>query len=93
MAADDVHALEWDANAEHLARHGIRDFEVDQMLSNRHLLAPNRRNAPRRFLLGTSNSGRALVVVIEPTNDPGTWRPITAWDADEDEKRRLRERA
>jgi uncharacterized DUF497 family protein len=92
VALPAVYSFEWDeVNAEHIAEHGISDIEVDQMLSNAHIVVPNRGHEPRMFLLGRSNGGRALTVVIEPTRMEGTWRPITAWDADASEERRLKE--
>jgi uncharacterized DUF497 family protein len=51
-----VDAFEWDdQNAEHIARHGISDFEVEQVLSNRHLIVPNKGREPRMFLVGQTN--------------------------------------
>jgi uncharacterized DUF497 family protein len=76
-------------NADHVAKHGISDLEIDRMLSNRHLVIPNSGHEPRMFLLGQTDGGRILTVVIEPTRIDGTWRPITAWDASDSEKTRL----
>ncbi len=87
-----IFALEWDEhNIDHIALHGITDVEIDQMLSNTHILVPNKGHEPRLFLVGTTNGGRALTVVVEPTRDYGTWRPITAWDADHYAKTKLKE--
>jgi len=86
-----VDAFGWDdQNAEHIARHGISDVEVEQLLSNRHLIVPNKGHEPRMFLVGQTNGGRLLTVVIEPTRDEGTWRPVTAWEADDQEQRRFK---
>ena len=87
-----MYVFEWDeTNAEHVAEHGISDVEIDQMLSNPHIVVPNRGHEPRMFLVGHTNGGRALTAVIEPTRTEGTWRPITAWDASEAEITRLKE--
>jgi len=92
LALPAVYVFEWDEiNTEHVAEHGISDIEVEQMLSNPHIVVPNRGHEPRMFLLGRSNGGRALVVVIEPTRVECTWRPITAWDANASEVKRLKE--
>jgi uncharacterized DUF497 family protein len=85
-------ALEWDDhNINHVAEHGITDIEIDQMLSNTHILVPNKGHEPRLFLVGVTNGGRILTVVVEPTRDEGTWRPVTAWDADDYAKGKLGE--
>lgn len=92
MALPAVYEFEWDeGNAGHVAEHGITDIEIDQMLSNQHLVVPNRGREPRMFLLGQTDGGRILTVVVEPTRIDGTWRPITAWDANASEKKRLKE--
>lgn len=92
MALPPVYAFEWDEiNAEHIAEHRIADFEVDQLLWNEHVVVPNRGRESRMFLIGTTNGGKILTVVLEPTRMPGTWRPITAWEATTEERRRMRE--
>jgi hypothetical protein len=35
----------------------------------------------RILVTGQTNTGRYLTVSLAPTNDAGTWRPITGWDA------------
>ncbi len=56
------------------------------MLDNDHVLMPNRkRRSPRRFLIGETNAGRKLTVVVERTRDAGSWRPVTAWNSRADE--------
>jgi uncharacterized DUF497 family protein len=73
--------FEWDEiNAAHMRTHGMWDWEIDQLLANFHVVASNRqRRSPRRFLIGRTNGGKAVTVVIEKTREPGTFRPITAW--------------
>ncbi|MBA3364248.1 MAG: BrnT family toxin [Actinobacteria bacterium] len=85
-----VDAFEWDdINIEHLANHGVTDVEVDQMLSNRNIVMPNRKYPDRKLLIGKTNAGRVLIVSIEPTRMEGTWRPITAREAEPEESKRL----
>ena len=76
--------LEIDEEVEHhLARHGVRAGDVWEILSNTHLLFPKREHADERiYLLGPTNGGRILKVSLAPTDEPGTWRPITAFPAD-----------
>lgn len=39
------------------------------------------------FLIGQTNGGRYLTLVIEPTLDPTTWVVVTAWDSGPNERR------
>jgi uncharacterized DUF497 family protein len=88
-----VVGFEWDdININHLGERGVADREVEQMLSERHLLAPNRRHLGRLLLIGRTHGGRILVVAIEPTRHAGIWRPITARDADRKERQQLERR-
>jgi len=38
------------------------------------------------FVIGETNSGRVLTVVIEQTRVAGTWRPVTAFQANDAER-------
>lgn len=87
----DVYAFEWDElNASHVAEHNVTQLEVEQLLGNRHVTMPNRKYPDRRLLVGETEGGRVLIVSIEPTRMSGTWRPITARDAEPEERRRLK---
>ncbi len=87
----DVRELEFDeANEEHLARHGIRTREVRQILENRFLTRRNPKSPDGILVLGRTNGGRYLTVVMAPTSDPVRWRPITGWDSDVEERRLIR---
>ncbi len=57
------------------------------MLSNRHLTMPNPRAEGRITLIGATNGGRILSVALDPTNDSGTWRPVTGIPAPADDRR------
>ena len=57
------------------------------MLSNRHLTMANSRAEGRITLVGVTNGGRVLSVSLDPTNDPGTWRPVTGFPAPEDSRK------
>lgn len=66
-----------------LSARNIAETEIAQLLWNRYRTAhnPNGADPERRFLIGTTNGGRCLTVVITPTADPTTWLVITAWDS------------
>jgi uncharacterized DUF497 family protein len=91
--ADELTGFEWDdININHLGERGVSDREVEQLLAERHILAPNRRHPERRILIGTTHGGRTIVVSIEPTRHDGIWRPITARDAEPEEQLQLERR-
>lgn len=80
---------------EHLTR--ASPGEIRQLLANRHVTARNPRGPnpvngmARSLLIGRTDAGRRLTVVIEATLDPTTWLPITAWESTPDERRILEE--
>lgn len=43
----------------------------------------------RRLLIGRTDGGRVLTLVIERTTDPTTWLVVTGWDATVRERRLL----
>ena len=54
------------------------------LMGNDHLVVRNpRHGAPdaRRLLLGLTDGGRALTMVIERTVDPTTWLVVTGWNS------------
>lgn len=73
---------------EHLIR--ATPNEIRQLLANEHIAAENpagpHRRAPRHLLIGRTDGGRYLTVVIEATLDPTTWLPVTAWDSTDSER-------
>jgi hypothetical protein len=82
-----------------LAARGIAREEADQLLRNRYVLVSNLRGHPeraqrraRRILIGTSDGGRALTLVIESTRDPTTWLLITGWESTAAERRMIESR-
>lgn len=90
---DVVHNLvvpEW--TAEKLGRRGISPNEVAQLTKNRHLVLANRRSdrADRRIMLGETNGGRPLTVVIEERSERTDWLVVTGWDSDPKERRMRR---
>lgn len=73
---------------EKLGARGISAAEAEQIIWNRHVVLKNRRgNAQRRqrqvrrLLIGRSDGGRPVTLVIEETIEPTTWLLVTGWDA------------
>jgi len=89
----EVVGFEWDdLNISHLGERGVSDREVEQLLSERHVVMPNRHHPHRNLLVGRTHGGRTLVVSIEPTRYEGIWRPITARNAEPEEQQQLERR-
>jgi hypothetical protein len=77
-----------------LAKLGARSIsgqETEQLPRNAHAIVRNPRAAgnpgPRRLLIGRTDGGRVLTLVIEQTLDPTTWLIITGWSATEVERK------
>ncbi|MGI8845827.1 MAG: hypothetical protein ACR2HC_06610 [Thermoleophilaceae bacterium] len=71
-----------------LGARSIAREEAEQLLRNRHVIVANLRGHPdrpqredRRLVIGDSDGGRMLTLVIEATLDPTTWMLVTAWDS------------
>ncbi len=85
------------AAAEKLGVRDISDGEAEQLTDNRYVIAPNRgrrrRSARkmqnRRLLIGRTNGGLALTLVVEQTLDPTTWLVVTGWNASKRERKML----
>lgn len=93
MPIPDVVGFEWDeVNINHLGERGVTDVEVEQVLSERHVLVPNRRHENRTLMVGKTHGGRVIIVSLEPTAREGIWRPITARDAEPEEQAQLERR-
>ena len=70
-----------DYNEEELAGHGISPSEVMQMLENAFTIRRNKKSASGdRQLIGETNGGRRLTVILASTSVPDRWRPVTGWD-------------
>jgi hypothetical protein len=93
--ADAIHELlVTDAAAEKLGRRDIFDREVEQLLRNANVTVRNPKaegEVERRLLIGRTDGGRALTLVIERTIDPTAWLAVTGWTATERERRMLRD--
>ena len=78
-----IYWLEWDeATEEHLDAHGVSIADVWEVLRNEHITYPNHDEGEDRiYLLGRDEGGRILKISLAPTNDEGTWRPVTGFPA------------
>ena len=76
-----------------LGHRGIGVAEAEQLFKNAHRIAPNpggRSDWPaRRLLIGRTNGGRYLTLVVEETIEPTTWLIVTGWDSSESERKIL----
>jgi len=70
-----------DVALDKLGARGISAGEVRQLIGNDHVVAGNPRGGgqsdTRRLLLGVTDGGRALTIVVEGTVDPTTWLIVT----------------
>jgi uncharacterized DUF497 family protein len=88
--------LTTDAAIEKLGRRGISEAEAKQLTDNPQLVVRNAgRERPgalyaRWMLIGLTDGGRALTLVIEETVDPSKWLIVTGWRSDDRERRMLR---
>ena len=88
--------LATEAALDKLGARAISDNEAEQVPRNRHVVVANLRGhrerrqfRARRLLVGQSDGGRALTLVIEETEDPETWLIITGWESTATERRIL----
>ena len=78
-----IYFLEFDdENINHISGHGITPEEIEQLTGNDYITARNPR-APqdRIFMIGRTDGGRVLTLVLEATRDDVVWRPVTGWDS------------
>lgn len=72
-------------------RHGIDTWRAFQVLANPYVVIRNRADrAADRVLIGRDDQGRCLTIPVLPTDDPYTWRAITAWPCKPGEAAKLR---
>jgi uncharacterized DUF497 family protein len=74
---------------------GARAISIEETHSvprNANVVVRNPHSDPpgkRRLLIGRTDGGRLLTLVIERTTDPTTWLVVTGWDATVRERRLL----
>jgi hypothetical protein len=83
--------LATDAARVKLGARGISMVEVEQLPRNQHATMRNPhgggQEGERLLLVGLTDGGRALTLVIERTVDPTAWLIVTGWIATERERR------
>jgi uncharacterized DUF497 family protein len=75
-----------------LGARGISADEASQLPRNQHVTVRNPRADPsekRRWMVGTTDGGRILTLVIERTMEPTTWLVITGWSSTDAERNLL----
>jgi len=71
-----------EAALDKLGARSISSEEAEQLLRNDHVAVRNPRTpepGTRRLLIGRTDGGRQLTLVIEQTVDPTTWLIVTGW--------------
>lgn len=82
--------LEWDdENVDHIWFHRVLPEEVEEVLKSRYLFERGRKS--RYYVLGQSEGGRYLFIVMEQTVS-ARFRVITARDMEQPERKRYRGR-
>jgi uncharacterized DUF497 family protein len=79
-----------------LGTRGISEEEAEQLLNNAFVIVgnlrgrtPRRQPSERRTLIGRTDGGRVLTLVVEETLEPTSWLIITGWTATERERKLL----
>jgi uncharacterized DUF497 family protein len=91
MADEIAQLLATDAARMKLGARGVSTAEAEQLLGNRHAIVRNPsghgQEGERRLLIGHTNGGKALTLVIERTVEPTSWLIVTGWIATDGERR------
>ena len=92
--AERVHQLlVTDVALDKLGARQIAAVDAEQLLRNPHVIVRNPRSpadpGKRRLLIGRTNGGRALTLVIELTADPESWLIVTGWSSTAPERTML----
>ena len=92
MSTPEIQAFLFDDdNESKFFSHGLTPRRVQQILSNQHLVVPNRSGRAGEYLIiGVDDGGANITVPIQPTHDRTVWRPVTAWPSKRGERTRLR---
>lgn len=85
--------LATDAARVKLGARNISTAEAEQLPRNPHTTVRNPRaggeEGERLLLIGRTDGGRTLTLVIERTVDPTSWLIVTGWEATDRERRIL----
>ena len=79
----EIRELTWEEhNVEKLAQHGIRPVEVEEVVARDDWVPIAHGHArDQARIIGPTYGQRLLTVVLEMTDEPGVWRPITGWES------------
>lgn len=73
---------------EKLGARDISEEEAKQLLHNFNATGPNPRGGEeRRLLVGLTDGGRVLTLVVERTVDSTTWTVVTGWNSSKSERK------
>jgi hypothetical protein len=88
--------LATDVALDKLGARGISADDAQQLPRNAHVVVGNPRpgaeSDARKVLIGLTDGGRALTLVIERTVDPTTWLVVTGWSSTTVERNLLERR-
>jgi uncharacterized DUF497 family protein len=90
--ADVVHELlATEAALDKLGARNISANEASQLPRNEHMTvrSPGGESEKRRLMIGRTNGGRILTLVIERTIEPTTWLIVTGWSSTDAERNLL----
>lgn len=74
---------EYEAIAEHLARHQIREWAVEAVFLNEPRFVRNKKDRAGDFrMIGRTDGGRRLTIVVRTVPETHLLRPITGWPTD-----------
>lgn len=92
MHPSQASGIDWDdGNERELARHGITLADVLQVFANRPAWTRNRKHRAGQYkMVGETDGGRRLTIVILMAEDSDKARPITGWDSTRGELTRHR---
>lgn len=93
MAETIAQLLATDAARVKLGARDISTAEAEQLPRNRHATVRNPHGggeeSERILLVGHTDGGRALTLVLERTLDPSSWLIVTLWESSRRERRIL----
>lgn len=81
-----------EAALEKLGARSISAEDTEQLLRNAHVIVRNpkaREPGTRRLLIGRTDGGRSLTLVIEQTVEPTSWLTVTGWESSDAERKLL----
>lgn len=80
-----VERLIWtNQNIAHIARHEVTPQEVEEVCHNDPVFISG--HSGRLMVIGKSDTGRAITVILDLEDDRGVWHVVTARSADRKER-------